>query len=35
MGDLDCDGVTVEYVLRGRAENGNPSYELIKPTRGD
>lgn len=35
VGDLDCDGETLEYVLRGRVANGNPSYELTKPTRSD
>lgn len=35
VGDLDCDGQTVTYVLRGRVVNGNPSYELMKPSKPD
>ena len=34
-GDLDCDGTPVNYILRGATTNGNPSYQVIKPTRGD
>ena len=30
-GDLDCDGVTVTYVLRGDIENGIPRTRLVEP----
>jgi type II secretory pathway pseudopilin PulG len=35
VGDLDCDGVTVEYVLEGNAAGGQPTSTLRKPTRAD
>lgn len=35
VGDLDCDGKTVTYIMRGRIENGSPVAELIKPTNPD
>jgi hypothetical protein len=35
VGDLDCDGQSVTYVLRGKIANGSPSAELIKPTNPD
>lgn len=35
VGDLDCDTNTVEYVLEGRADQGNPTFTLIKPARAD
>jgi type II secretory pathway pseudopilin PulG len=31
VGDLDCDGTTVTWELRGRIVNGDPRTELIKP----
>ena len=34
-GDLDCDGVFVDYTLTGNAANGSPTYNLAKPARGD
>ena len=35
VGDLDCDGETVTYELRGTVVDGNPRVELIKPARAD
>ncbi len=35
VGDLDCDGVTVEYVLHGAADHGSPTSTLTKPARPD
>lgn len=35
VGDLDCDGETVSYELRGTVVDGIPRIELIKPTRPD
>jgi len=35
VGDLDCDGTTVTYVMRGRSDNGNPTTELEAPRRLD
>jgi hypothetical protein len=35
VGDLDCDGTAVTYVMRGKIENGSPVAELIKPTNPD
>jgi hypothetical protein len=35
VGDLDCDGTTVTYVMRGSAVNGNPHHELTKPSNAD
>jgi len=34
-GDLDCDGVPVDYTLDGAANNGNPGVTLTKPNRAD
>jgi hypothetical protein len=31
VGDLDCDGVTITYTLRGTAVNGTPKTELTEP----
>lgn len=31
VGDLDCDGTTVTWELRGQVVNGMPRTELIKP----
>lgn len=31
VGDLDCDGTTVTWELRGTVVNGTPRTELIKP----
>jgi hypothetical protein len=33
IADLDCDGVTMEYVLRGWVEHGAPKFELTQPLR--
>lgn len=35
VGDLDCDGVSVTYTLRGRILDGQPVVELTKPPRAD
>ena len=35
VGDLDCDGKSVTYVMRGRIDNGNPVAELLKPSNPD
>jgi hypothetical protein len=35
VGDLDCDGVTSTWELRGTSEGGNQETILIKPTRVD
>lgn len=35
VGDLDCDGETVTYTLRGRVVEGNPVVELTAPTNRD
>lgn len=35
IGDLDCDLNTIEYVLEGRVENGNPVFTLTKPANRD
>src|SRR5207247_5751609 len=34
-GDLDCDTVTVDYVLIGSSSGGSPSSSLSKPARAD
>jgi prepilin-type N-terminal cleavage/methylation domain-containing protein len=34
-GDMDCDGQTVDYVLTGNWNAGQPTWTLTKPTRGD
>jgi type IV pilus assembly protein PilA len=34
-GDLDCDGIPVDYTLDGKSNNGNPAVELTKPARAD
>src|SRR6185436_11118740 len=35
VGDLDCDGTEVEYVLTGKVDaQGNPSAELREPAPG-
>ena len=31
IGDLDCDGTAITYVLAGTVNNGNPSSSLTKP----
>ena len=31
VGDLDCDGVTITYTLRGSTVNGTPKLELTEP----
>jgi hypothetical protein len=35
IGDLDCDGITIEFVLEGRAEHGAPVFTLTQPERPD
>lgn len=35
VGDLDCDGTTIAYVLRGRATDDGPIVERIEPTNAD
>ena len=35
VGDLDCDGTPVTYTLNGLWNNGNPSYDIVKPARAD
>lgn len=35
VGDLDCDGIAVTYLLRGRLVDGAPTVELIPPTDAD
>ncbi len=34
IGDLDCDGTSITYVLTGAVTNGNPSATLAKPASG-
>lgn len=34
VGDLDCDGTSATYELRGTSENGTPKTELILPPPG-
>ena len=34
-GDLDCDGTSIVYTLRGRAERGMPTFVIDKPTNRD
>lgn len=34
-GDLDCDGTTVTYTLRGSVEHGTPIFEIVKPATND
>jgi prepilin-type N-terminal cleavage/methylation domain-containing protein len=31
IGDLDCDGTEITYVLDGTASNGQPAYSLTEP----
>jgi hypothetical protein len=31
VGDLDCDGTTVTYVLEGKVVNGAPTIRLVEP----
>ncbi len=31
VGDLDCDGTEITYVLTGTAVNGQPAYDLSEP----
>ena len=31
VGDLDCDGTEITYVLSGTAVNGQPAYQLTEP----
>ncbi len=31
IGDLDCDGTEITYVLSGTAVNGQPAYSLSEP----
>jgi hypothetical protein len=35
IGDLDCDGTKVEWVLTGKATGGNPTVELVSPATAD
>jgi hypothetical protein len=35
IGDLDCDGVPVEYVLEAFLDQGVPEFALTKPARAD
>ena len=35
IGDLDCDGRFIKFVMRGSAPNGSPASTLIKPARAD
>jgi hypothetical protein len=35
IGDLDCDGTTITYELRGFVDNGTPKTEMIEPTNAD
>lgn len=36
VGDLDCDGVTVTYELRGTLDGtGRPRWQLVRPSRAD
>jgi type II secretory pathway pseudopilin PulG len=35
IGDLDCDGTSITYVLTGRAADGNTSTTLVEPGVGD
>ncbi|HVV82551.1 MAG TPA: prepilin-type N-terminal cleavage/methylation domain-containing protein [Kofleriaceae bacterium] len=35
VGDLDCDGITVTYMMKGDASTGAPKSTLIKPVRAD
>ena len=35
VGDLDCDGVTMSYVMTGDATTGAPTSTLTKPRRPD
>lgn len=35
VADLDCDGKTVTYVMRGKIDGGSPVAELIKPSNPD
>lgn len=35
VGDLDCDGDTVTFELRGTSDNGNQNTTLTKPPRMD
>jgi hypothetical protein len=35
IGDLDCDGVTIEYELSGTITSGSPVFSLTKPHRAD
>ena len=35
VGDLDCDGTTVTYTLRGTVSEGVPLVELTKPDHAD
>ena len=34
-GDLDCDGQTVDYVLTGNWNGGEPTWTLTRPARPD
>jgi hypothetical protein len=34
-GDLDCDGNTVTYTMRGQIVDGTPELSLTRPTRAD
>jgi hypothetical protein len=35
VGDTDCDGTAVEYVLDGAWNDGRPTFELRKPANAD
>jgi type II secretory pathway pseudopilin PulG len=35
IGDLDCDGTDVEYVLEGTSAGGSPQFTVTKPSRAD
>ncbi|HVK77113.1 MAG TPA: hypothetical protein VM734_27590 [Kofleriaceae bacterium] len=35
VGDLDCDGTTIEYVLEGTAAGGEPTFTLTEPAKLD
>lgn len=35
VGDLDCDGQSVTFLLRGKIQNGSPVADLVMPSNPD
>jgi prepilin-type N-terminal cleavage/methylation domain-containing protein len=35
VGDLDCDGSTITYRMRGEATDGSPTSTMFRPSRAD